>query len=59
MPQADYAVHYQPLFTALQTMDVQALIDQVEEPWYNQTLIQVGVGAAGSRAGRVPLARTR
>ncbi|KAB8179999.1 cupin domain-containing protein [Microbispora catharanthi] len=23
-------------------MDVQALIDQVDDPWYNQTLIQVG-----------------
>jgi mannose-6-phosphate isomerase-like protein (cupin superfamily) len=38
----DYAIHYRPLFTALQAMDVQALIDQVEDPWYNQTLIQVG-----------------
>ncbi|SDM74428.1 cupin domain-containing protein [Nonomuraea jiangxiensis] len=42
MPQTDYAINYQPLFAALQTMDVQALIDQVDEPWYNQTLIQVG-----------------
>lgn len=42
MPQSDYAIHYQPLFTALQTMDVQSLIDRVDEPWYNQTLIQVG-----------------
>lgn len=42
MPQQDYAIHYEPLFTTLQTMDVQALIDRVDEPWYNQTLIQVG-----------------
>lgn len=42
MPQHDYAIHYAPMFTALQTMDVQALIDQVDDPWYNQTLIQVG-----------------
>ncbi|MFA1547063.1 cupin domain-containing protein [Actinomadura chokoriensis] len=42
MPQTDYAIHYQPLFAALQTMDVQALIDQVDEPWYNQTLVQIG-----------------
>ena len=42
MSQQDYAIHYQPLFTVMQTMDVQALIDQVEDPWYNQTLIQVG-----------------
>jgi mannose-6-phosphate isomerase-like protein (cupin superfamily) len=42
MPQQDYAIHYEPLFTALQTIDVQKLIDQVDDPWYNQTLIQVG-----------------
>ncbi|WP_431914927.1 cupin domain-containing protein [Nonomuraea jabiensis] len=42
MSQANYTLHYQPLFTALETMDVQALIDQVDDPWYNQTLIQVG-----------------
>jgi mannose-6-phosphate isomerase-like protein (cupin superfamily) len=37
-----YAIHYQPLFQTLEKMDVQQLIDTVEEPWYNQTLIQVG-----------------
>ena len=37
-----YAIHYEPLFQPLQMMDVQQLIDTVEEPWYNQTLIQVG-----------------
>jgi mannose-6-phosphate isomerase-like protein (cupin superfamily) len=37
-----YAIHYAPLFQALQKMDVQQLIDTVAEPWYNQTLIQVG-----------------
>lgn len=42
MTERDYAIHYAPLFTTLQTMDVQALIDRVTEPWYNQTLIQVG-----------------
>ncbi|MFF3444671.1 cupin domain-containing protein [Streptosporangium sp. NPDC002721] len=42
MSQPDYAIHYEPLFTTLQTMDVQALIDQVDDPWYNQTLVQVG-----------------
>jgi mannose-6-phosphate isomerase-like protein (cupin superfamily) len=42
MPQPDYAIHYEPIFTALQTMDVQALIDQVDDPWYNQTLIRIG-----------------
>ena len=42
MSQQDYAIHYAPLFSTLQTMDVQALIDQVEDPWYNQTLIGVG-----------------
>jgi mannose-6-phosphate isomerase-like protein (cupin superfamily) len=42
MSQQDYDIRYEPLFTALQTIDVQALIDEVEDPWYNQTLIQVG-----------------
>ena len=42
MPEQDYVIHYEPLFSALQSIDVQNLIDQVREPWYNQTLIQVG-----------------
>src|SRR5215471_2652818 len=42
MSQRDYAISYQPLFGTLQSIDVQALIDQVDDPWYNQTLIQVG-----------------
>lgn len=42
-PTADrYAIHYSPLFTALQHIDVQKLIEEATEPWYNQTLIQVG-----------------
>jgi mannose-6-phosphate isomerase-like protein (cupin superfamily) len=40
--QPDYVIHYAPLFSTLQAIDVQALMDQVQEPWYNQTLIQVG-----------------
>jgi mannose-6-phosphate isomerase-like protein (cupin superfamily) len=42
MPQPEYAMHYEPLFTTLQTMDIQALIDEVDDPWYNQTLLQIG-----------------
>jgi mannose-6-phosphate isomerase-like protein (cupin superfamily) len=42
VPKSEYTIHHEPLFTALQTIDVQGLIEQVEEPWYNQTLIQVG-----------------
>jgi mannose-6-phosphate isomerase-like protein (cupin superfamily) len=42
MTQQNYSIQYDPLFTVLQTIDVQTFIDQVEEPWYNQTLIQVG-----------------
>ncbi len=38
----EFNIHYQPLFSVLQLMDVQSLIDQVTDPWYNQTLIQVG-----------------
>ncbi|HEX2322530.1 MAG TPA: cupin domain-containing protein [Streptosporangiaceae bacterium] len=42
MSENDYNIQYQPLFSALQLMDVQKLIDEVTDPWYNQTLIQVG-----------------
>jgi mannose-6-phosphate isomerase-like protein (cupin superfamily) len=42
MAEQDYVIRYAPLFRTLQSIDVQALIDQVRHPWYNQTLIQVG-----------------
>ncbi|HET7013602.1 MAG TPA: cupin domain-containing protein [Streptosporangiaceae bacterium] len=42
MTEQDYAINYAPMFEALQLMDVQAVIDQVTDPWYNQTLIGVG-----------------
>lgn len=42
MPEQHYAINYAPMFEALQLMDVQAVIDQVRDPWYNQTLIGVG-----------------
>jgi mannose-6-phosphate isomerase-like protein (cupin superfamily) len=38
----DYAINYAPMFEALQLIDVQAVMDQVTDPWYNQTLIGVG-----------------
>jgi mannose-6-phosphate isomerase-like protein (cupin superfamily) len=41
-PSPPYAIHYEPLFSALQTMDVQDLIERTTEPWYNQTLCRVG-----------------
>jgi mannose-6-phosphate isomerase-like protein (cupin superfamily) len=37
-----YAINYQPLAEALQVLDVQHLIDATTDPWYNQTLCQVG-----------------
>jgi mannose-6-phosphate isomerase-like protein (cupin superfamily) len=37
-----YAIHYEPLFGTLERIDVQALIERTDDPWYNQTLIQVG-----------------
>jgi mannose-6-phosphate isomerase-like protein (cupin superfamily) len=40
--ESDYTIRYEPLFGALQLIDVQALIDQATEPWFNQTLIGVG-----------------
>ena len=42
MSHPGYAISYQPLSTTLQSIDVQALIDQAGDPWYNHTLIQVG-----------------
>ncbi len=42
MPGQSYAIHYEPLFSALQVIDVQTLIEQTTDPWYNQTLIGVG-----------------
>jgi mannose-6-phosphate isomerase-like protein (cupin superfamily) len=42
MPQPEYNISYEPLFAALQLIDVQAVIEQVTDPWYNQTLIGVG-----------------
>lgn len=42
MADQDYIIHSEPLFSAMNTIDVQALIERVEDPWYNQTLIQVG-----------------
>jgi mannose-6-phosphate isomerase-like protein (cupin superfamily) len=37
-----YALNYQPLASTLQVLDVQRLIDDVTEDWYNQTLCEVG-----------------
>lgn len=38
----EYAIHDEPRFTTMQTIDVQALIDGVTDPWFNQTLVEVG-----------------
>jgi mannose-6-phosphate isomerase-like protein (cupin superfamily) len=37
-----YAIDYRPLVGTLQLLDVQRLIDTTTDPWYNQTLCQVG-----------------
>lgn len=37
-----YAIHLQPLFGFAEHFDVQALIDATTEPWYNQTLVELG-----------------
>ncbi|HEV2256366.1 MAG TPA: hypothetical protein VGS06_24735 [Streptosporangiaceae bacterium] len=56
MPHPDCAISYQPLSATLQSIDVQALIDQAGDPWYNQTLIQVGdVGAIAGKPWLPPL----
>ncbi len=37
-----YSINYLPLFSALRTIDVGELAKRVTEPWYNQTLTEVG-----------------
>jgi mannose-6-phosphate isomerase-like protein (cupin superfamily) len=37
-----YAIHLQPLFGFAERFDAQKLIDETTDPWYNQTLIQLG-----------------
>lgn len=36
-----HAMNYQPLVTAMQQLDVQRLIDDTTDAWYNQALCQV------------------
>ena len=36
-----YATHLNVLFPPLQVVDVQRLVDECSDPWYNQTLSQV------------------
>lgn len=38
----DYSIYYQPLIGALEKLDIQQLIDETTDPWFNQTLCQVG-----------------
>jgi mannose-6-phosphate isomerase-like protein (cupin superfamily) len=42
MSEQAYAINCAPMFEALQVMDVQKVIDEVTDPWFNQTLIGVG-----------------
>jgi mannose-6-phosphate isomerase-like protein (cupin superfamily) len=42
MPQTEYTIHLEPLFETLQKIDVQTLIDQTTDRWYNQTLLRIG-----------------
>ena len=36
-----YAIEYQPLVGTLQKLDIQSVIDEVSELWYNRTLCEV------------------
>src|SRR5262245_26262828 len=38
----EYVINDQPLVATLQSLDVQRLIDDATDAWYNQTLCQVG-----------------
>ena len=42
MTEHDYRIELAPLFGTLEAMDVQAVIDRADHPWFNQTLVQVG-----------------
>lgn len=55
MTEQNYHIELAPLFGTLESMDVQAIIDRADHPWFNQTLVQVsdvlvrlGVFAPGS-----------
>lgn len=37
----EYRIEYQPLVGVLEMIDVQAVIDAVTDPWFNQTLCEV------------------
>ena len=37
-----YAINYEPLIGTLEKLDVQQIFDANTEPWFNQTLCQVG-----------------
>jgi mannose-6-phosphate isomerase-like protein (cupin superfamily) len=40
-PAFPYATHLNILFSQLEKVDVPALVEQVKDPWYNQTLCKV------------------
>lgn len=42
MSETDYVVHLDPLVGAGELLDVQAVIETADHPWWNQTLVQVG-----------------
>ena len=37
----NYAVHYEAAFSALQTVDVRKMVDEVDEPWCSRALVEV------------------
>jgi mannose-6-phosphate isomerase-like protein (cupin superfamily) len=39
--QSSYSIHLDARYAPLQLVDVQALVDAVQDPWYNQTLCRV------------------
>jgi mannose-6-phosphate isomerase-like protein (cupin superfamily) len=38
----NYVINMEPLFSTLERFDVDELVANVNEPWWNQTLIRVG-----------------
>ncbi len=41
LEKSPYSIHLNTLFAPLQLVDVQALVDECKDPWYNQTLTRV------------------
>ncbi|MGA8296868.1 MAG: cupin domain-containing protein [Acidimicrobiales bacterium] len=42
MPDTEYVINMEPIFSTLERFDVDEIVARVDEPWWNQTLIRIG-----------------